>query len=193
MFQKLYDNALQWARHRHAAKYLFGLSFAESSFFPIPPDVMLAPMALAQPPKALRFALLTTLASVLGGILGYMIGFFSFDMIAPWFQETRYWDKYLIARDWFDEWGIWAVFIAGFSPIPYKVFTIAAGALAMSFFPFMGASLIGRGARFFLVAMLLAWGGQRLETMLRVYMDRIGWSVVFLTIIGGLIYKYLGQ
>lgn len=191
MFQKLYDIALQWARHRHATKYLFGLSFAESSFFPIPPDVMLAPMALAQPTKALRFALLTTLASVLGGILGYLIGYFAFDMIAPWFQETRYWNNYLLARGWFDEWGVWAVLIAGFSPIPYKVFTIAAGALAMSFFPFMGASLVGRGARFLLVAMLLAWGGEKLESALRVYMDRIGWAVVLLAAIGGLMYKYL--
>lgn len=192
MFQKLYDNALQWSKHRHAGKYLFGLSFAESSFFPIPPDVMLAPMSLAQPSRAFRFAMLTTVASVLGGIFGYLIGYFAFDMIAPWLQETRYWDKYLIAREWFDEWGVWAVFIAGFSPIPYKVFTIAAGALAMMFFPFVAASLVGRGARFFLVAMLLAWGGERLESMLRTYMDRIGWTVVALCIIGAGVYKYLG-
>ena len=192
MFQKLYDKALQWSKHRHAGKYLFGLSFAESSFFPIPPDVMLAPMSLAQPSKAMRFALLTTVASVLGGIFGYLIGYFAFDLIAPWLQETRYWDKYLIAREWFDEWGIWAVFIAGFSPIPYKVFTIAAGALAMTFFPFVAASLVGRGARFFLVALLLSWGGERLESMLRKYMDRIGWAVVVLCIIGVGVYKYLG-
>ena len=149
MFKALYDKALQWAKHRHASKYLFALSFAESSFFPVPPDVMLAPMALAQPSKALRFALLTTIASVLGGVFGYLIGYFAFDTIAPWLQETRYWDKYLLARDWFDEWGFWAIFIAGFSPIPYKVFTIAAGALSMMFLPFVAASLVGRGLRFF--------------------------------------------
>ena len=191
MFKALYDKALQWAKHRHASKYLFALSFAESSFFPVPPDVMLAPMALAQPSKALRFALLTTIASVLGGVFGYLIGYFAFDTIAPWLQETRYWDKYLLARDWFDEWGFWAIFIAGFSPIPYKVFTIAAGALSMMFLPFVAASLVGRGLRFFLVALLLAWGGKRLEDTLRVYMDRIGWASVVLLIIGGVVYKYM--
>ena len=191
MFQKLYDKALQWARHRHAEKYLCVLSFAESSFFPIPPDVMLAPMALAQPNKAFRLALLTTLFSVLGGILGYSIGFFMFDSIAPWLQETRYWDKYLTAEIWFKDWGFWAVLIAGFSPIPYKVFTIAAGALNMFFIPFVLASIVGRGARFFLVALLIAKGGEKLESKLRQYMDLIGWAVVALVVIGGITYKML--
>ncbi len=191
MFQKLYDKALVWAKHRHAEKYLCALSFAESSFFPIPPDVMLAPMALAQPKKAFRLALLTTLFSVLGGMLGYAIGFFMFDTFSPWLQETHYWDKYLIAESWFKEWGFWAVFIAGFSPIPYKVFTIAAGALQMFFIPFILASLVGRGARFFLVAMLIAAGGEKLESKLRQYMDIIGWVVVGLVVIGGILYKYV--
>ncbi len=142
MFQKLYDKALVWAKHRHAEKYLCALSFAESSFFPIPPDVMLAPMALAQPKKAFRLALLTTLFSVIGGMLGYAIGFFMFDTFSPWLQETHYWDKYLIAESWFKDWGFWAVFIAGVSPIPYKVFTIAAVALQIFFIPFIFASLV---------------------------------------------------
>ncbi len=191
MFQKLYDKALVWAKHRHAEKYLCALSFAESSFFPIPPDVMLAPMALAQPSKAFRLALLTTLFSVLGGMLGYAIGFFMFDTFSPWLQETHYWDKYLIAESWFKDWGFWAVFIAGFSPIPYKVFTIAAGALQMFFIPFILASLVGRGARFFLVAMLIAAGGEKLESKLRQYMDIIGWVVVGLVVVGGVLYKYV--
>jgi membrane protein YqaA with SNARE-associated domain len=90
MFQKLYDKTLQLSKHRHASKYLFILRFTESSFFPVPPDVMLAPMALAQPDKAFRFALLTTIASVLGGIFGYGIGYFLFDRIEPWLQTTHY-------------------------------------------------------------------------------------------------------
>jgi membrane protein YqaA with SNARE-associated domain len=191
MFKALYEKALIWAKHRHATKYLCALSFSESSFFPIPPDVMLAPMALAQPEKAFRFALLTTLFSVLGGMLGYGIGYFLFDNIAPWLQETKYWEKYLTAESWFKEWGFWAVFVAGFSPIPYKVFTIAAGALQMSFLPFVLASLVGRGARFFLVAMLIAAGGEKLESKLRQYMDIIGWVIVVLVVIGGVAYKYL--
>ena len=191
MFKKLYDKALGWARHKHAGKYLCALSFAESSFFPIPPDVMLAPMALATPEKAFRLALLTTLFSTLGGMLGYAIGFFMFDSISPWLQETHYWEKYLLAENWFKEWGFWAIFIAGFSPIPYKVFTIAAGALQMFFLPFVIASFIGRGARFFLVALLLAAGGEKLEAKLRQYMDILGWAVVVLVIVGGVLYKYV--
>ncbi len=191
MFKALYEKALIWAKHRHATKYLCALSFSESSFFPIPPDVMLAPMALAQPEKAFRFAMLTTIFSVLGGMLGYGIGFFMFDSISPWLQETKYWEKYLLAETWFKDWGFWAIFVAGFSPIPYKVFTIAAGALQMFFIPFVLASVVGRGARFFLVAMLIAAGGEKLESKLRQYMDIIGWAVVLLVVIGGGIYKYL--
>lgn len=191
MFQKLYDRVILWSKHRHAAKFLLALSFAESSFFPVPPDVMLAPMALAQPTKAFRFALWTTLASVLGGMFGYAIGFFLFDSIEPWLQTTHYWAAYQQANAWFDEWGFWAVFAAGFSPIPYKVFTIAAGALNMVFLPFVLASVIGRGGRFFLVALLIASGGERLESKLREYMDRIGWGLVVIIIIGGLIYRFM--
>ncbi len=190
MFKRLYDKTLSYSRHRHADKYLCVLSFAESSFFPIPPDVMLAPMSLAQPGKALRFALLTTVFSVLGGLLGYFIGYYMFDAIAPWLEQSRYWAKYELAESWFEEWGFWAVFMAGFSPIPYKVFTIAAGALHMFLLPFILASIIGRGGRFFLVAILLSWGGEKLENKLRQYMDILGWAVVVLVIIGVAAYKY---
>ena len=191
MFKKLYDKAIQWSKHRHATKYLGALSFAESSFFPVPPDVMLAPMVLAQQEKAWRLALITTIASVLGGMLGYAIGFFAFDMIQPWLEGSHYWAKYQLAEQWFKDWGFWAVFIAGFSPIPYKVFTIAAGALSMLFLPFVLASFVGRGMRFFLVAGLLAWSGERFEAKLRQYMDWIGWTLVILLIIGVGIYKFL--
>ena len=191
MFKKLYDQAIRWSKHRHATKYLAILSFAESSFFPVPPDVMLAPMVLAQQSKALRLAMITTIASVLGGMLGYANGFFALYMIKPWLEGTHYWSKYKLAEQWFKDWGFWAVFIAGFSPIPYKVFTIAAGALSMMFLPFVLASFIGRGARFFLVASLLAWGGERFESKLRQYMDIIGWAVVVLIVIGVGIYKFM--
>jgi len=190
MFKKLYDKVIQWSKHRHAERYLLLLSFAESSFFPIPPDVMLAPMVLAEQKKAWRLAFLTTIASVLGGMLGYAIGFFAFDMIQPWLAETHYWSKYQLAEQWFSDWGFWAIFIAGFSPIPYKVFTIAAGALSMFFLPFVLASFVGRGLRFFLVAGLLAWGGEKFEARLRHYMDIIGWSVVVLLLLAVAVYKF---
>lgn len=179
LFSKLYDRVMSWSRHRHAQWYLGGLSFAESSFFPIPPDVMLAPMSMAQPSKAWRFALLTTLTSVAGGLLGYLIGMFAFDLIQPLVGEGgRYNGAFEHGKEWFDRWGVWAVFLAGFSPIPYKIFTITAGVLSMALLPFVIASTIGRGARFFLVAALMAWGGEPMERRLRQYVDTIGWVMI---------------
>lgn len=189
IFSPLYEMAMRWARHPKAPWYLGGMSFAESSFFPVPPDVMLAPMSLAQPKRAMFFATLTTLTSVLGGILGYMIGLWSFDVIEPWLQQSAYHEKYLTARAWFDEWGFVAIFIAGFSPIPYKVFTITAGVISMAFLPFVIASFIGRGMRFYLVALLMAWGGQAMEEKLRHWVDWLGWLTVAAVIIIVAIYK----
>ena len=183
LFTPLYDKCMGWARHRYAVWYLSGLSFAESSFFPVPPDVMLAPMSMAQPARAWRYAAITTLASVLGGLLGYFIGFFAFDLIQPWLQESHYWDKYLHARNWFETWGFWAILVAGFSPIPYKVFTIAAGTLAMTMPLFVIGSILGRGGRFFLVAALMAWGGPGMEQKLRLYVERLGWLVIVLAVV----------
>ncbi len=188
IFSPLYRRALAWSRHPHAPRYLAGLSFAESSFFPIPPDVMLAPMSLAEPRRAWRFAWITTLASVAGGVFGYAIGYFAFDAIEPWLRESRYWAAYQLAVEWFRAWGFWAVLIAGFSPIPYKAFTIAAGALSMPLLPFALASFIGRGARFFLVAGLMYWGGARMEAVLRHHVDRLGWVTVALLAVGMAIY-----
>ena len=187
IFSPLYRRALAWSRHPHAPWYLGGVSFAESSFFPIPPDVMLAPMSMATPSHAWRFALITTVASVAGGLLGYAIGHFAFEAIAPWLQTTKYWASYQTAVLWFKDYGFWAVFIAGFSPIPYKVFTIAAGALSMALLPFALASIVGRGARFYLVAGLMKWGGARMEAVLHRYVDRLGWATVALVAVGLLI------
>lgn len=183
MFAVMYSRVMEWARHRHAPWYLGALSFAESSFFPIPPDVMLAPMSLADPRRAWWFAGITTVTSVLGGILGYLIGLLVFDLVEPMLHRFNYWDAYLQARDWFDRWGFWAVFLAGFSPIPYKVFTISAGTVAMAFPPFVLASIIGRGGRFFLVAGLMRWGGERMESQLRRHVNTIGWATVAVAVL----------
>lgn len=178
LFEPIYDRVLSWARHRHAERYLVVLSFAESSFFPVPPDVMLAPMCLAERHRAWRFAGVTTAASLAGGIVGYAIGYFLFDSIQPWLESTDYWDAYLTGREWFKHWGVWAVFVAGFSPIPYKIFTISAGVALLSLPGFIIASLLGRGARFFLVAALIVAGGERMADLLPKYVERIGWTVV---------------
>jgi membrane protein YqaA with SNARE-associated domain len=189
IFSSLYQRAMQWARLPNAPWYLGILSFTESSFFPIPPDVMLAPMSLANPARAWRFALITTVTSVLGGLFGYFIGATLFDVIEPTLKTSSYWTHYLTAVQWFEKWGFWAIFVAGFSPIPYKVFTIAAGTLSMALLPFTLASIIGRGARFYMVAGLMKWGGQRMEAVLHKYVDRIGWATVALVVLAVLFFR----
>lgn len=180
IFTKLYELAMKWSVHRHAPRYLAGMSFAESSFFPVPVDIMLAPMSLAKPEKAWHFAFIATLFSVLGGTLGYAAGYFAMDLLEPWIQTFGYWDKYQEIILMFKEWGIWIVFIAGVSPIPYKLFTITAGALAMALLPFILISIVARAIRFYAVSGLMLWGGERMERKLRKYMDALGWGVVAL-------------
>lgn len=190
IFSPLYDRMLRWSAHPHAPWYLGVLSFAESSFFPIPPDVMLAPMTLARPQNAWRYALLTTLTSAAGGLAGYAIGFFALELVEGLLHDWGYWAGYLEAREWFDRWGFWAVFLAGFSPIPYKLFTISAGALAMNVPLFVLASVIGRGARFYLVAGLIRYGGVPMERRLRQHVDLVGWVVVLACVVAFLVWRY---
>jgi len=189
IFSVLMDKVLEWSKHPKAPWYLGGLSFAESSFFPIPPDVMLAPMVLAKPDQAWRLATITTVASVLGGLAGFAIGWFALETIEPLLKDWGYWETYETAREWFVKWGFWAVFAAGFSPIPYKIFTIAAGAMSMALIPFAIASAVGRGMRFFMVAALVAWGGPKVEDQLRRYVDILGWGFVVLIIVAYLLLR----
>ena len=179
-----YDYILRLASHAKATYYLFLLSVAESSFFPIPPDVMLLPMCLAQPNRVWRLAGITTIGSVLGGVIGYAIGAYAFGFIEPVLADSGYMDSYLHAVRWFEEWGFWAIFVAGFSPIPYKVFTIAGGAMGMALLPFVVASFIGRGARFYLLALLIRVFGHTADSLVRKHMDRIGWMIVGMILIG---------
>ena len=178
LFGRLYDMVLGWAAHRRAPWLLGAMSFAESSFFPI------APMVLARPRRAWGLAAITTVASVLGGLFGYLIGYFALELVLPLLERLDYMHQYELAHAWFERWGFWVVLVAGFSPIPYKLFTIAAGAVLLNPLVFVLASLAGRGGRFFLVAGLLAWGGPRLEPWLRTYIERIGWATVALLVVG---------
>tara|TARA_B100000035_G_scaffold233403_1_gene201695 strand:+ start:69442 stop:70023 length:582 start_codon:yes stop_codon:yes gene_type:complete len=173
-----YNCIIRLASTAKAKYYLFILSFSESSFFPIPPDVMLLPMCMANHSRAWYFAFLTTAGSVLGGIFGYLIGLYSFDYIEPLLNKWGYIHSYLLAVQWFEDWGFWVIFIAGFSPIPYKVFTIAAGATYMPLIPFVIASVIGRGARFYLIAFLVKVFGEQADALIKRYMDRIGWILI---------------
>ena len=158
-------------------------------FFPIPPDVLLAPMTLAQPGRWWGFAALTTVASVLGGLLGYLIGYAAIEVVTPLLHRLGYWEGFQTAQSWFGRYGFWAIFAAGFTPIPYKVFTIAAGAAHMGLLPFTLGSLVGRGARFLLVAGLVRWGGAPIEHHIRRYIDRIGWATLVALGIAFLVWK----
>lgn len=192
MFAQLYEWVLRWAEHHKATWVLGGLSFAESSFFPIPPDVLLAPMTLAKPEKAWHYAFITTIMSVLGGAFGYIIGYYFYDLIQPYFQEWHWMDAIASAKSMFDTYGIWVVFIAGFSPIPYKVSTITAGLLSMSFIPFILASLIGRGLRFYLVAAIVKIIGDKYEPFIKRYIEPIGYilAILLCIIIGYLVFSH---
>lgn len=174
---------MQWAEHKFAPRALAFLTFIESIIFPIPPDVLLAPMVLSKPEKAWNFATIATVSSVLGGALGYLLGAWMFEpIIEPAINQLGWAHKLEQVMLWFEQWGVWVVFIAGFSPIPYKLFTVSAGFLGLAFIPFLFASTIGRGMRFFLVAGLIKLGGKEMESKIRQWIDVIGWAVVLLIV-----------
>ncbi len=161
MLRSLYDWVMRLSGHRHAMSAMAGVSFVESSVFPIPPDAMLIPMVLANPQRAWRIAFVCTIASVLGGMLGYAIGYFAFEALGkPVLDFYGYTDKFFEFRETYNEWGAWAVFIAGLTPFPYKVITIVSGLTALDFAVFTVASALARGMRFFLVAALLWYFGE---------------------------------
>jgi len=179
VFEPVYNAVIRFSRRKDAPYYLSLLSFLESFILPFPPpDVMLAPMSVAQPRNALRFAALTLAFSVLGGLVGYTIGAVLFEFAEPLIVDWGYQTRFATVMTWFGEWGFWAVLVAGFSPVPYKIFTIAAGVLHLAVVPFLLASIVGRGARFFLVAWCLAKFGPAIESRLMRYIEIIGWAVV---------------
>lgn len=191
MFQQLYQFTIRCSSHRHAPWYLGLISFIESSFFPIPPDVMLITMGLASPKSAWRFAFIASLFSVLGGMFGYCIGYFLFDLIQPWLVQSTWYQPYQTAMQWFSDYGVGAVIVAGFTPIPYKLFTIGAGAVHMSFIPFVLASMVGRSARFFMVSTLFYFYGERIENKLVKFVDKLAWIALIIAGIGYCAYKFI--
>jgi membrane protein YqaA with SNARE-associated domain len=156
MLHRLYMRTLALAASSRAPWWLAAIAFAESSFFPIPPDALLIPMALARPDRAWRFAAICTVASVAGGALGYLIGYAVFDQLArPLIELYGYGERFAAFQAMYAEYGLWVILIKGLTPIPYKIVTIASGAANFSFLVFMAASIVTRGARFFIVAALL--------------------------------------
>jgi membrane protein YqaA with SNARE-associated domain len=169
MLKRIYDFMMDKAAHRHAIWWLAAISFMESSFFPIPPDVMLIPMVLAAPTRWLRLALVCTVASVVGGYFGYAIGYFAMDTVGKAILDAFHLgDKFLALKPIIDEWGVWFIIVKGMTPIPYKLITITAGAFDFDLLKFTIASVIARSMRFVLVAALL-W---RFGEPIRVFVER---------------------
>jgi len=192
IFGSIYNRVISWAKHPHASYYLTGTSIAESSFFPVPVDVLLAPMVLAQREKAWWYAGLATIGSVFGAVIGYYIGLFLFDQVAqPIIDFYHFQEKFIYVQELFNEYGVWIIFIAGFSPIPYKIFTITAGVVGMPLLPFILTSVVARGARFFLVAGLVYAGGDKIDAVLEKRVEHIGWASVIIIILAIIIYKLI--
>ncbi|MGD2246357.1 MAG: YqaA family protein [Candidatus Aminicenantes bacterium] len=194
IFRKLYDWVLHWAETPYGALALFLLALAESSFFPIPPDVLLIALCLGAVKRSIRFALYTSVASIIGGMLGYLIGFglweavdsFFFTYI-PGFTEALF-QKVMIN---FNTYGFWYVFAAGFTPIPYKIFTIASGVFKLNFLMFLIASTISRSLRFFTVAVLFWKFGPGIKRFIDKYFNLLA-ILFFILLLGGfLVIKYL--
>ncbi|MCI2243690.1 MULTISPECIES: YqaA family protein [Xanthomonas] len=182
IFGPLYERAISWSRHRRAPALLTGLSFAEAIVFPVPPEVMLAPMSLAQPRRALWFATLSLLGSLAGAMIGYLLGHFAFAAVQPlieWLGWTQKIDaqvshlREVIAES---PWrAFWLLVLAGFTPIPLKIFTWASGIVGVPLLPFLASMLVGRGKRVYLVAGAIRLGGPRAEAALRRWIEPLGW------------------
>lgn len=194
--RRLYDWVIHFANTPHGGRALFGLSFAESSFFPVPPDVLLAPLALGAPRKWAYFATLCSVASILGGILGYVIGVFLWSAIGPWAYAhlgaiglTE--ENFAKFQNLYEKYDFWVVFTCGFTPLPYKVCTISAGVAGINFPGFLIASALSRSTRFFLVAGLMGWKGERIRPFIEKYFNWFSLAFVALLIGGFLVIKWV--
>ena len=192
MIKNLYNKTMALAGHPQAIFLLGAVSFIEASFFPIPPDVMLIPMVLMNPSRAWLFALVATAFSVLGGIFGYIIGTFSYELIAePLLYSLGKEAQMVDFSNKYNEIGFWAVITAGISPIPYKVVTIMSGATNLNFAVFLGASMASRGVRFFLVAGLLHFYGHEIRDFIERYLNWVFMLFVVLLVVGFIGFKLI--
>jgi len=192
VLRRLYDWVIRLAGSPQAIPAMGVVAFVESSFFPIPPDVMLIPMVLANRTKAFRIALVCTVCSVLGGLLGYAIGFYFFETIGDWLVKTYGLQAGLEKfRAGFAEWGTWIILIKGLTPIPYKLVTIASGAAHFDLFTFVWASIVTRGLRFFIVAALLWKFGEPIRNFIEERLTLVTWLFLVALVGGFVAFRYL--
>ncbi len=194
LISKFYTQVVKWAGHRHAPYYLTGICIAESAVLPFPPEILLAPMTIANPRSSVRFAFLATFGSVLGAILGYLIGDFAYELIAEpvinYFGLSAHFEEIAIL---FKEYGIWIIFVAALIPLPFKICTITAGMTQMAFPPFVLAAFLGRGLRFNLVTLLSRYGGKIIEEKIIKFLDKIELLLLGLLILAVLLYFFWGS
>jgi membrane protein YqaA with SNARE-associated domain len=190
IFQPLYERAIVWSKHPRAPLILILLSFFEAFAFPVAPEVMLAPMCLAQPKRGFYYAALSLLGSVFGMFVGYAIGHYAIDMVMPWLIDLGYGPTFDSVKKEAIAHGFWMLLIAGFTPVPFKIATIAAGAVGMPLLPFFFGGLIGRGKRVFIVAGAIRLGGEKAEAALRRNVEALGWLALVL-LIGIIVWLYL--
>ena len=191
VFGPMYERALAWSKHPRAPAFLTGLSFAEAVVFPIPPEVMLAPMSLSQPKRSFWFATLSLLGSLAGAVVGYLLGHYAYELIRPLFESLGWIDRidaqvmYLREVAAQSPWkAFWILVIAGFTPIPLKIFTWAAGIVGVPMLPFLASMAVGRGKRVYLIAAAIRMGGERAERALHRYIEPVGWGASALLVVG---------
>ncbi len=192
MLRRLYDWTMALAAGRHAERALAGVAFAESSFFPLPPDLLLIPMVLSARERAWRYAAIATVSSVIGGFAGYLIGAFLFEQVArPLLDFYGYGAKFDEFARLYNDWGVWIVLFAGVTPFPYKVITIASGVTGLNIVVFMLASVVARGLRFFVVAALLYWVGPPIRTFIEKRLSLVFTAFVVLLLAGFVAARYV--
>jgi len=192
VLRRLYDWVLHWAETPYAVPALFILAFAESSFFPVPPDVLLVALAISIPARAFRYALVCTLGSVLGGILGYVIGFYGYEAVGKPIVAFYHGEALMEGiKVKYDQYGFWGVLVAAVTPIPYKVFTISSGFFRFDMSSFLAASVIGRSFRFFLVGGLIWRFGPSIRDFIDRYFNMLGYAFIILLAGGFVIVRYL--
>lgn len=189
VFAPLYERALRWSRHRNAPAMLGVLSFVEAVFFPVMPEVMLAPMALSRPQRAFRYATISLACSLAGALVGYALGHYAYELVKPafaslgWAQHVDEQVAYLRAIAIESPWkAFWILVLAGFAPIPLKFFTWASGIVGVPLLPFMASMFIGRGKRVYLLALAIRIGGPRAEAALRRWIEPVGWIALLLLV-----------